>query len=122
MKTRAWVFGANLAGIHGAGSAKEAKKHWGAVQGVGVGRTGDAYAIPTKTRPGGIPLTLPKIQEYVTGFLEYARAHEECTFEVVKIGTGLAGYSEGDIAPMFAGAPDNVRLPEGWRAPFWAEI
>ena len=42
-----FVFGSNLAGRHGAGSALHAAKRYGAQRGIGEGRTGDAYAIPT---------------------------------------------------------------------------
>ena len=43
-----FVFGSNLAGRHGAGAALYAARKYGAKYGVGVGRTGDAYALPTK--------------------------------------------------------------------------
>jgi hypothetical protein len=46
-----FVFGSNRKGIHGAGSAKIAAKEYGAEFGVGEGRTGQAYAIPTKETP-----------------------------------------------------------------------
>ena len=46
--TPIFVFGSNLAGRHGKGAALWARQHRGAVYGVGVGRTGDSYAIPTK--------------------------------------------------------------------------
>ena len=36
------------------------------------------------------------------------------TFYVTKIGCGLAGLKEEDIAPMFFDAPKNVILPYGW--------
>jgi hypothetical protein len=32
------------------------------------------------------------------------------------VGTGLAGYQHEDIAPMFARAPANCKLPEEWQA------
>jgi hypothetical protein len=109
-----FVFGSNLAGIHGAGAALEAKRHWGAKQSIGVGRTGMAYAIPTKdhniqTR------SLLAIQFDVKMFLEYARLNPDLTFLVTKIGCGLAGINESEIAPMFANAAPNCILPDGWR-------
>lgn len=110
-----FVFGSNLAGRHGKGAALCAKNSHGAEYGVGVGRTGDAYAIPTKDE---ILRTLPlnMIEKYVTEFLDYARKHPELEFEVTKIGCGLAGYRECDISPMFIDAPTNCHLPDGWRA------
>jgi hypothetical protein len=58
VKQTIFVFGSNLAGRHGAGSALEAKRFHGAEQGIGIGRTGNAYAIPTKDYllRGALPL------------------------------------------------------------------
>lgn len=111
---RIFVFGSNLAGRHGAGSALEARRRHGAKLGIGVGPTGDAYAIPTKD----IKLkTLPleTISGYVKEFVDYAKNNQDQHFVVVKIGCGLAGFQEYEIAPMFRGAPKNVELPTGWR-------
>jgi len=105
-----FVFGSNLAGRHGAGSALEAKLHWGAQYGIGEGRTGRAYAIPTKGRSLQV-LPLEEIARGVELFLAYARAHPELTFHIVAIGCGLASYKPAQIAPMFAGAPSNCKLP-----------
>jgi len=112
--SKVFVFGSNQAGNHGAGSAYEAVKHYGAKHGVGEGRRGDSYAIPTKDATLKI-LPLDKIKAKVEKFLNYAVVHETCEFHVVKIGCGLAGYKESDIAPMFKGASKNVVLPPGWR-------
>ena len=112
--TEIFVFGSNLAGRHGKGAALSARQKHGAVLGVGVGRTGQAYAIPTKNeRLKTLPLR--SIKEYVSDFMYYARARPELTFNVTKVGCGLAGYAESQIAPMFRYAPDNCILPEGWR-------
>lgn len=109
-----FVFGSNLAGRHGKGAALYAQKHHGAEYGVGIGRTGNAFAIPTKDEHIRI-LPLDSIQRYVNGFIAYARENQGLDFEVTKIGCGLAGYRESDIAPMFQDAPDNCHLPDGWR-------
>ena len=110
-----FVFGSNLAGRHGKGAALYAREHHGAEYGVGVGRTGNAYAIPTKDqRFRSLPLDL--IAGYVMDFIDYAREHPELQFQVTAIGTGLAGYSHEQIAPMFHNAPGNCVLPEEWRA------
>jgi hypothetical protein len=115
MSERIFVFGSNLAGVHGAGSAKAAAQKHGAKRGVGVGPTGNAYAIPTKATWRSKALTLMEIQTYVWDFIVYARQHPSLTFDVVRIGCGLAGYEDAQIAPLFKGAPDNVNLPFGWR-------
>lgn len=110
-----FVFGSNLAGIHGAGSAKEASLNYGAVYGVGVGRTGNSYAIPTKDlNLKTLPLEVIKL--YVEQFINYAKKNSDLQFIVVRIGCGLAGYTASDISPMFKDAPKNCILPdEGWR-------
>lgn len=112
--TDIFVFGSNLAGRHGAGSALEAVRKHGAIYGKGVGPQGASYAIPTKDSYLA-PLPLWRIQEHVWDFLRFARDHPDLVFHVVKIGCGLAGFKESEIAPMFYLAPENVRLPEGWR-------
>lgn len=109
-----FVFGSNLAGRHGKGAAKFALENKGAIYGVGVGRQGDSYAIPTKDYLIR-QIYLSEIAAYVSDFLDYARAHPELEFEVTKIGCGLAGYYECDIAPMFKGAPENCHLPDEFR-------
>lgn len=108
-----FVFGSNLAGRHGKGSALHAAQHYGAEAGVGVGRTGNAYAIPTKDEHLRV-LSLPTIKKHVDVFLDYARRHPDLRFEIVKIGCGLAGYTDDEIGPMFAGAPSNCQLPGDW--------
>lgn len=112
-KPAVFVFGSNLAGRHGAGAAYEAYTRHGAEWGHGEGRYGNSYAIPTKDWKLRT-LPLDKIQRSVVRFLAYARAHPEECFLVTAVGTGLAGYKSSDIAPMFAGAPDNCLLPAGW--------
>ncbi len=114
-----FVFGSNTTGRHGKGAALQAKHYWGAKYGVGEGRTGMAYGIPTKngeTREMKV-LSLSRINRSVTVFIEYARCHPELTFLVTKIGCGLAGYEDCNIMPMFIGAPDNCVLPHRWRIP-----
>lgn len=111
-----FVFGSNLAGRHGKGAALDARLQYGAVSGVGEGRTGNAYALPTKdaklrTR------SLEDIQRSVETFLTHARENLETQFFVTRVGCGLAGYCEADIAPMFQDAPANCELPQGWTSP-----
>ena len=109
-----FVFGSNLAGRHGRGAAAYARQHYGAQYGVGFGRTGMAYALPTKDERLNV-LSLDEIKIFVDGFLHYAKNRPELTFEVTRVGCGLAGYQDDQIAPMFSGAPENCLLPEGWR-------
>lgn len=109
-----FVFGSNLAGRHGKGAAKFALEHCGAIYGCGEGMQGQSYAIPTKDHHLRT-LPLNQIQYHVNLFIEWARLQPELQFQVTRIGCGLAGYTDKDIAPMFKDAPQNCHLPEGWR-------
>lgn len=112
-KTTIFVFGSNLAGQHGKGAALTARKTYGAQYKVGKGRTGNAYALPTKDHYLK-PLPLDYIKSEVEQFKIYAGTHPELHFTVTKIGCGLACHSEQDIGPMFTGTPSNCTLPLGW--------
>lgn len=106
-----FVFGSNLQGMHGGGAARIAFDHFGAEWGVGVGRTGRCYAIPTMH--GG----LDAIRPYVDEFIMYAKQNPTLVFLVTRIGCGIAGFTDKQMAPLFANANDlpNVALPELWR-------
>lgn len=109
-----FVFGSNLSGIHGAGAARAAHRNYGAAWGVAEGPTGDAYAIPTVRENIAGPLTLDEIRVAVDRFISYATAHPELSFFVTRIGCGLAGHRDQDVAPMFTQAPANCSLPDTW--------
>ena len=111
--TTIFVFGSNLQGRHGKGAALHAKQYYGAVQGQGQGRWGNSYAIPTKSTPYNT-LSLIDINNYVNVFINYATKHPELTFNITRIGCGLAGYQDKDIAPMFKSSPNNCNLPDEW--------
>ena len=103
-----FVFGSNLAGMHGGGAARIALNQFGAIWGQGVGLQGKSYAIPTMH--GGVNL----IQPYVDEFIIFAEEHPEMHFLVTRIGCGIAGFKDEEIAPMFQRAVNlsNVSLPE----------
>lgn len=113
MPEEIFVFGSNLAGRHGKGAALFAKNYHNAKYGVGIGRTGNAYAIPTKDE-NLRTLSLGDIKSYINDFLRYATNNQDLVFKVTRIGCGLAGYKDEQIAPMFSGAPSNCNLPSGW--------
>jgi hypothetical protein len=110
-----FVFGSNLSGIHGAGAAKAARLHYGAIQGFFRGHKGKSYAIPTVKLGISGPLPLFQIEAEVADFLVYTRLYPELKFFVTRIGCGLAGYFDYQIAPMFVDVPDNCSLPETWQ-------
>lgn len=103
-----FVFGSNLAGMHGGGAAYIAFKQFGAVMGCGVGLRGRSYAIPTMQ--GGVETIKP----YVDDFISFAKEHPELFFYVTRIGCGIAGFRDKEIAPLFKEALElkNVCLPE----------
>ena len=109
-----FVFGSNLAGMHGGGAARIARLHFGAVMGKGVGLQGQSYAIPTMQ--GGVETIRPYVEE----FLDFAKHHPEMQFLVTPIGCGIAGFEAEDIAPLFEEAKQikNISLPES----FWEVI
>lgn len=110
-ENQVFVFGSNLAGMHGGGAARIARLRFGAVMGNGVGMQGRSYAIPTMQ--GGTETIRP----YVNDFIAYAKEHPELTFLVTPIGCGIAGFEPEDIAPLFEEASnvENIWLPKS----FW---
>ena len=108
-----FVFGSNEAGVHGAGAARFAVEHHGAIMGQGVGIQGNSYGIPTKDHQIQT-LPLPCIASYVRGFLKFAEHRLDITFHVTQIGCGLACLEPKDIAPMFHDAPSNCQFSSAW--------
>lgn len=109
-----FVFGSNLAGMHGGGAARTARLHFGAIMGQGVGLQGQSYAIPTMQGD------VDTIRPYVNKFITYAKQHPNKHFLVTPIGCGIAGFEPDDIAPLFEKAKEieNISLPKS----FWEVI
>ena len=105
-----FVFGSNLAGAYSGGAARLAYRKFGAVWGEGIGLHGQTYAIPTMQ--GGVRTIKP----YVDEFIRFAIAHPWLTFLVTRIGCGIAGFQDRDIAPLFKAAinVENIILPKGF--------
>src|SRR5574344_1568442 len=103
-----FVFGSNLGGFHGGGAARGAMDKFGAVWGQGVGMQGHSYAIATMQG------RVDTIKPYVDDFISFARTHTELIFLVTRIGCGIAGFKDKDIAPLFQEAIDidNIILPK----------
>ncbi|MBE6331917.1 MAG: hypothetical protein E7070_06395 [Bacteroidales bacterium] len=102
-----FVFGSNLSGMHGGGAALIAYERYGAIWGQGVGMQGQSYGIPTMQ--GGVETIRP----YVDEFIRYAAQHPEYKFLVTRIGCGIAGFSDAEIAVLFRDAigRENIILP-----------
>lgn len=86
------------------------KRKFGAIMGQGAGLQGQSYAIPTMQ--GGVDTIRP----YMDEFIQFAKEHPDLTFLVTRIGCGIAGFTDDDIAPLFEMAHDveNIVLPPGW--------
>ena len=105
-----FVFGSNLEGMHGGGAAYFAFRKFGAVMGCGVGLRGQSYAIPTMQ--GGVETIKP----YVDGFIAFAKSRPDLFFYVTRIGCGIAGFRDKEIAPLFTEAKEveNICLPKSF--------
>lgn len=105
-----FVFGSNLGGFHAGGAARAALNNFGAVWGQGVGLQGQSYAIPTMH--GGVDAIRP----YVDEFIQFAQSRPDLYFYVTRIGCGIAGFRDEQMAPLFAAALplDNVALPKSF--------
>ena len=82
----------------------------------GIGLQGSSYALPTK----GVNISfmpLEDIGRHVAAFISFAKIRPDLTFRVTRVGCGLAGFKDTEIAPLFKDALElpNVRLPQGWR-------
>lgn len=105
-----FVFGSNLRGMHGGGAARIAYEKFGAIWGQGVGLQGKTYAIPTMHGP------ISTIKPYVDEFIEFAKLHPSYRFLLTRIGCGIAGFRDEEIAPLFVAALNlpNVYFPKVW--------
>lgn len=96
-----FVFGSNLAGRHGAGAALIARKKFGAVYGQGTGLQKSSWAIPTKDENLNV-LSLKEIDKHISNFF---KKNKKCSFDTLffltRVGCGLAGYEDHQIAPLF---------------------
>ncbi|MEE0805374.1 MAG: hypothetical protein U0L77_08130 [Prevotellamassilia sp.] len=109
-KCEIFVFGSNLEGMHVGGAARDAYKKFGAEWGVGDGPTGRCYAIPTMH--GG----LEDIRPYAEKFINYAKAHPNNRFLLTRVGCGIAGFKDLEMAQLFQEVLDipNITYPRKW--------
>ena len=105
-----FVFGSNFQGLHGGGAARIAHKQFGAEWGVGAGPTGQCYAIPTMDED------IHDIRFRVFEFIDYAKEHPHLHFYVTRIGCGIAGFTDKQMAPLFREclSLSNVSLPKSF--------
>lgn len=103
-----FVFGSNAQGNHHGGAARIAHERFGAILGIGEGLQGQSYALPTMEGPASFKRSAER-------FIEYATEHPELTFYLTRVGTGIAGHTNEEVAPLFREAPSNVIKPKGWQ-------
>jgi hypothetical protein len=115
-----WVFGSNDSGIHGAGSARVAYNIFNRPYGIQYshglyvsGNLQESYAIPTKDiNIDTLPLSIVKYN--ISVFREFVEANPTKDYYITRIGCGLAGFDDRDIAPLFKGLGDNCSVAREW--------
>lgn len=134
-----FVFGSNDEGAHGGGAAKVARQHHGAIWGQAEGLQGSAYGIPTCHKPVGQPgwqKPFAEVHQVVENFVKFAEDTKngltalpaDKEFQITQVGCGLAGWTADQIAPLFAGAPDNCYFDSAWETllpsgtKFWGTV
>ena len=107
-----FVFGSNMAGNHAGGAARYAAEHFGAVEGVGEGLSGQTYAFPTLNKD----FSKREIAQMIYSkakLYHVAGENPDKTFLVTKVGMGIAGFTLEEMREVFAGhVPYNVILPK----------
>ena len=109
-----FVFGSNALGYHTGGASGTARKKFGAVWGQAEGLQGQCYAIPVdygkNIRKDG------EVRAAVGRFIAFAKAHPDLFFLVTRVGCGIAGYHDEEMAQFFIDALElkNVSLPKSF--------
>ena len=109
-----FVFGSNALGYHTGGASGTARKKFGAVWGQAEGLQGQSYAIPVDYGKG--IRKDAEVKSAVDRFITYAKSHTELFFFVTRVGCGIAGYHDEEMAQFFADALElkNVSLPKSF--------
>ena len=109
-----FVFGSNTLGYHTGGASGTARKKFGAVWGQAEGLQGQCYAIPVDY--GRNVRKDKEVKEAVERFIAFAKDHPDLFFLVTRVGCGIAGYHDEEIAQFFVGALElkNVSLPKSF--------
>ena len=109
-----FVFGSNALGYHTGGASGTARKKFGAFWGQAEGLQGQSYAIPVDF--GKDIRKDNEVKAAVERFIEFAKTHTELFFMVTRIGCGIAGYYDDEMALFFKDALElkNVSLPKSF--------
>jgi len=109
-----FVFGSNALGYHTGGASATARKKFGAVWGQPEGLQGQSYAIPVDYGKG--VRKDAEVKSAIDRFIDFAKAHNELFFFVTRVGCGIAGYHDDEMAQFFKDALElkNVSLPKSF--------
>ena len=109
-----FVFGSNTLGYHTGGASGTARKKFGAVWGQAEGLQGQSYAIPVDFGKGIRKDN--EVKASVEKFIAFAKENEKLFFFVTRIGCGLGGYRDDEMANFFKAALDvkNICLPKSF--------
>lgn len=109
-----FVFGSNILGYHTGGASGTARKKFGAIWGQAEGLQGQSYAIPVDYGKGIRKDTEAKAA--VDRFITFAKDHTDLFFFVTRVGCGIAGYHDDEMAQFFKEALNlkNVSLPKSF--------
>lgn len=109
-----FVFGSNVLGYHTGGASGTARKKFGAVWGQAEGLQGQCYAIPVDY--GKNVRKDNEVKAAVDRFIAFAKANPDLFFLVTRVGCGIAGYHDEEIAQFFVDALElkNVSLPKSF--------
>ena len=109
-----FVFGSNALGYHTGGASGTARKKFGAVWGQAEGLQGQCYAIPVDY--GKNIRKDEEVRAAVGRFVTFAKEHPDLFFLVTRVGCGIAGYHDEEMAQFFIDALNlkNVTLPKSF--------
>ena len=114
LPNQVFVFGSNTLGYHTGGASGTARKKFGAVWGQSEGLQGQSYAIPVDY--GKDVRNDVEVKAAINRFIAFAKSHKELFFFVTRVGCGIAGYHDDEMAPFFEEALElkNVSLPKSF--------
>ena len=114
LSNQIFVFGSNSLGYHTGGASGTARKKFGAIWGQPEGLQGQSYAIPVDFGKG--VRKDAEVKTAIDRFIGFAKAHNELFFFVTRVGCGIAGYHDEEMAQFFREALElnNVCLPKSF--------
>lgn len=114
LPSQIFVFGSNTLGYHTGGASGTARKKFGAVWGQTEGLQGQSYAIPVDF--GKDVRKDNEVKAAVDRFIAFAKEHTDLFFFVTRVGCGIAGYHDDEMAQFFKEALElkNVSLPKSF--------